>query len=49
MDRACRDGDADRLIAVDHRGEIIDGDYIMAVCAQRQEPGNFQRIPWQPR
>ena len=29
------DGDADRLIAVDHRGEIIDGDYIMAVCAQR--------------
>jgi phosphoglucosamine mutase len=29
------DGDADRLIAVDGRGEIIDGDYIMAVCARR--------------
>jgi phosphoglucosamine mutase len=29
------DGDADRLIAVDGGGEIIDGDYIMAVCAQR--------------
>lgn len=29
------DGDADRLIAVDGRGEIIDGDYIMAICAQR--------------
>lgn len=27
------DGDADRLIAVDHRGQIVDGDAIMAVCA----------------
>ena len=27
------DGDADRCIAVDHRGNIIDGDKIMAVCA----------------
>lgn len=26
------DGDADRLIAVDHKGNIIDGDYIMAIC-----------------
>ena len=26
------DGDADRCIAVDHRGNIIDGDKIMAVC-----------------
>lgn len=26
------DGDADRLIAVDENGEIIDGDYIMAIC-----------------
>jgi len=28
------DGDADRCIAVDETGEIIDGDYIMAICAR---------------
>jgi phosphoglucosamine mutase len=28
------DGDADRLIAVDHRGRIIDGDHIIAICAR---------------
>ena len=27
------DGDADRLIAVDEKGEIVDGDHIMAICA----------------
>lgn len=27
------DGDADRALAVDHRGEIVDGDQIMAVLA----------------
>lgn len=27
------DGDADRCLAVDHRGEIVDGDQIMAVLA----------------
>jgi phosphoglucosamine mutase len=27
------DGDADRLIAVDHRGEVVDGDHIIAICA----------------
>jgi phosphoglucosamine mutase len=27
------DGDADRVLAVDHRGELIDGDQIIAVCA----------------
>jgi phosphoglucosamine mutase len=27
------DGDADRVIAVDHRGEIVDGDHLIAVCA----------------
>jgi len=26
------DGDADRLIAVDEKGEIVDGDHVMAVC-----------------
>lgn len=27
------DGDADRLIAVDEKGDLIDGDHIMCVCA----------------
>ncbi len=27
------DGDADRLIAVDERGQVVDGDAIMAICA----------------
>jgi phosphoglucosamine mutase len=27
------DGDADRLIAIDHTGRILDGDYLLAVCA----------------
>ena len=26
------DGDADRIIAVDEKGEIIDGDHILAIC-----------------
>ncbi|MBC7532161.1 MAG: phosphoglucosamine mutase [Oligoflexus sp.] len=28
------DGDADRLIVVDNQGEIVDGDQILAICAQ---------------
>ncbi|MGD9678196.1 MAG: phosphoglucosamine mutase [Vulcanibacillus sp.] len=28
------DGDADRLIAIDETGHIIDGDYIMLICGQ---------------
>ncbi|MDD4951388.1 MAG: phosphoglucosamine mutase, partial [Desulfovibrionaceae bacterium] len=28
------DGDADRLIVVDEKGDIMDGDQMMAVCAQ---------------
>jgi phosphoglucosamine mutase len=28
------DGDADRLIAIDRTGRILDGDYILAICAQ---------------
>jgi len=28
------DGDGDRLIVCDEQGEIVDGDHIMAVCAQ---------------
>ncbi len=27
------DGDADRLIAVDHTGAIVDGDHLIAICA----------------
>ena len=29
------DGDADRVIVVDEKGELIDGDHIMAICARR--------------
>ncbi len=29
------DGDADRVIVADERGNIVDGDVIMAMCAQR--------------
>jgi phosphoglucosamine mutase len=29
------DGDADRVIVVDHNGEVLDGDRIMAVCAEQ--------------
>ncbi|RNC29174.1 MAG: Phosphoglucosamine mutase [Candidatus Dichloromethanomonas elyunquensis] len=32
MGLAC-DGDADRIIAVDENGNIIDGDFIMVICA----------------
>ncbi len=28
------DGDADRLIAVDHTGAVVDGDHILAICAE---------------
>ncbi len=39
------DGDADRCIAVDHRGNIIDGDKIMYVCGKYlKEQG---KIKWQ--
>jgi phosphoglucosamine mutase len=27
------DGDADRLLAVDHTGRVVDGDQVMAICA----------------
>ena len=29
------DGDADRLVVVDDKGELVDGDEIMAICASR--------------
>ena len=28
------DGDADRLIAVDEKGRIIDGDKLICICAK---------------
>ncbi len=28
------DGDADRVIVVDEHGEVVDGDHILAICAQ---------------
>lgn len=31
------DGDADRLILVDERGQIVDGDHLMAICAMRMK------------
>ena len=41
------DGDADRLIAVDHTGRILDGDYLLAVCAQallEEDPASQRTI-----
>ncbi|TCS78638.1 phosphoglucosamine mutase [Tepidibacillus fermentans] len=38
------DGDADRLIAVDEKGRIIDGDYVMFICGQAMsEKGQLQK------
>jgi len=38
------DGDADRMLAVDEKGNIIDGDQIMAVCArQLKEDGKLEK------
>lgn len=39
----CFDGDADRLIAVDERGELVDGDAVMGICAlQRLAAGTLR-------
>lgn len=37
------DGDADRLIAVDEKGNIIDGDYIMLICGSYMKENNDLR------
>ena len=38
------DGDADRMLAVDENGELIDGDKVMAVCAKyMQENGTLKQ------
>jgi phosphoglucosamine mutase len=31
------DGDADRLIAVDERGQLVDGDHLMVICARHMQ------------
>jgi phosphoglucosamine mutase len=31
------DGDADRVLAIDHEGNVIDGDYILGILAQHTE------------
>lgn len=39
------DGDADRLIAVDHTGEVVDGDQILALLAlRRQRRGGLDAV-----
>ena len=36
------DGDADRVLAVDHTGELVDGDQIIAICAaDRHQQGQL--------
>ena len=38
------DGDADRLIVIDEKGQIVDGDVVMAMCAERMlEAGELAR------
>lgn len=38
------DGDADRMLAVDEKGNLIDGDQIMAVCAKElQDHGKLKK------
>ncbi len=37
------DGDADRCLAVDENGELVDGDFLIAVCAKSlKEKGNLK-------
>ena len=37
------DGDADRVIVVDEKGEIVDGDQIMAICARELKEAGILR------
>ena len=38
------DGDADRCLAIDNKGNIIDGDFIMAICAKAlKQQGKLKR------
>ena len=41
------DGDADRVIAVDHTGTIVDGDVLLALFAlDLAERGAWPATPW---
>ena len=41
------DGDADRAMFVDANGNVVDGDYVLAVCAlAMQEQGRLAATPW---
>jgi phosphoglucosamine mutase len=38
------DGDADRVIVIDERGQVVDGDVLMAMCAERMlEDGELRK------
>ncbi len=37
------DGDADRCLAVDENGDLVDGDFIMAICAEDMKRRNILR------
>ncbi len=37
------DGDADRMLAVDENGELIDGDKVIAICAQLKNEGRLEK------
>ena len=40
------DGDADRCLAVDHEGNVVDGDQILAILAlAMKEPAGWPRTP----
>ena len=39
------DGDADRLIAIDERGDLVDGDMIMVICALHLQRSRKLRPP----
>ena len=41
------DGDADRCLAVDERGRVVDGDQILYVCGvYLNKHGRFRAVPW---
>ena len=44
VEQGCRlglafDGDGDRVILVDHRGQVVDGDGVLFVCARHRQAG----------
>ena len=43
------DGDADRCLAVDHEGNVVDGDQILAILAlAMRDAGTLTPTPWSP-